>query len=72
MQTLREIDGYTITEHQGLYTLIRGENTVHVRWTRRGYRCDCGERGCCHRDVVTAARRTPTPPGWDTDLEPWT
>ena len=70
-ETLRSVDGWTITLHPGYALLERGAETIRVRWTRRGWRCTCGRRGCGHPDVLAAARLSHTTGDWSGALEPW-
>jgi hypothetical protein len=69
---LRPVDGWTIIAlPTGGYTLTRASETVTLVWRGRRYRCSCGERGCCHPEIVRAAQTTPTPPGWDDAMLDW-
>ena len=69
-ETLRGTDGWTITADWHGYTLTRGEDYYTHHWTRRGYRCSCGMRGCDHLLILKAAQVTPTTGDWSGTLEP--
>ena len=75
-ETLRSVDGWTVTLHPGYALLVRGPETITLRWVpargRSGrYRCTCGQRGCAHPGVLRAAQITPVTGDWSGALEPW-
>jgi hypothetical protein len=39
---------------RGRYTLARADTRVRITWTRRGYRCSCTRRRCCHVAALEA------------------